>query len=268
MTVRIGVIGCGGRMGRLVLRTVAETEGCRLTGGTSHPRTPAVGQDLGTLAGVPPSGQKCGSDARALIEASDVVIEFTTPEASVHHAGLSAAAGTAHVIGTTGLGPGQKEAIGRAAERAPIVLAANMSLGVTLLADLVERAARALDPAWDVEIVEMHHRMKVDAPSGTALVLGEAAARGRGIDLPAHARRGRDGMTGPRGAGEIGFASLRGGDVVGEHRVVFATAGERVALDHIATDRAVFARGAVKAALWVAEKRPGLYGIADVLGLG
>jgi 4-hydroxy-tetrahydrodipicolinate reductase len=267
MTVRVGVIGCGGRMGRLVLRTVAETAGCRLAGGTEQPGSPVVGQDLGTLAGLAPIGLPCASDARALVEASQVVVEFTTPEASVHHAGLSAAAGTAHVIGTTGLGPGQKEAIGRAAERAAIVVAANMSLGVTLLADLVERVARALDPAWDIEIVEMHHRLKVDAPSGTALALGEAAARGRGGELARLARRGRDGMTGPRAAGEIGFAALRGGDVVGEHRVVFAAAGERIELGHIATDRAVFARGAVKAALWAAQQRPGLYGIADVLGI-
>jgi 4-hydroxy-tetrahydrodipicolinate reductase len=214
-----------------------------------------------------PIGVKAIADARMLVEESDVVIEFTSPEATVHHAGLAAAAGRAHVIGTTGLSLAQKQAIARAAERAPIVLAANMSLGVSLLTTLVEKVARTLGADWDIEIVEMHHRMKADAPSGTALVLGEAAARGREVKLDKTAVRGRDGITGPRRAGEIGFAALRGGDVVGEHRVVFAGQGERHELAHVATDRAIFARGAVRAALWAAGRKPGLYSIADVLGL-
>jgi 4-hydroxy-tetrahydrodipicolinate reductase len=268
MTIRIGVIGCGGRMGRLLLRTILEDEGCRLSGGVEQARSPEVGQDLGRLAGLEPMGLKSISDARALVEESDVVIEFTSPEATVHHAGLAAAAGRAHVIGTTGLSEGQKAAIGRAAERAPIVLAANMSLGVTLVSALVEQVARSLDAGWDIEIVEMHHRMKVDAPSGTALALGEAAARGRGVKLAEQAARGRDGVTGARKAGQIGFAVLRGGDVVGEHRVLFAGMGERIEIGHLATDRAIFARGAVKAAQWVAGRKPGLYGIRDVLGIG
>ena len=267
MTIRIGVIGCGGRMGRLLLRTILEQEGCRLTGGVEQARSPEVGQDLGRLAGLDPVGVKATSDARLLVEESDVVIEFTSPEATVHHAGLAAAAGRAHVVGTTGLGPSQKAAIARAAERAPIVLAANMSLGVTLLAALVEQVARSLDAGWDIEIVEMHHRMKVDAPSGTALLLGEAAAKGRGAKLADLAQRARDGITGARKAGAIGFASMRGGDVVGEHRVLLAGMGERIELAHVATDRAIFARGAVKAAQWAAGRKPGLYGIRDVLGL-
>ncbi len=267
MTIRIGVIGCGGRMGRLLLRTILEDEGCRLSGGVEQAKSPEVGQDLGRLAGLEPIGLAATRDARALVEESEVVVEFTTPEATVHHAGLAAAAGRAHVIGTTGLGEAQKAAIRRAAERAPIVLAANMSLGVTLLSALVERGARSLDADWDIEILEMHHRMKVDAPSGTALALGEAAAQGRGVALAEVAQRGRDGITGPRRPGEIGFAASRGGDVVGEHRVVFAGMGERLELAHIATDRAIFARGAVRAAQWVVGHKPGLYGIRDVLGL-
>ena len=267
MTIRIGVIGCGGRMGRLLLRTILENEACRLSGGVEQPRSAVIGQDLGRLAGLEASGALASGDARLLFEESDAVIEFTSPEATVHHAGLAAAARRAHVIGTTGLGPAQRSAIGRAAERAPIVLAANMSLGVTLLSALVEQVARALDADWDIEIVEMHHRMKVDAPSGTALALGEAAARGRGTGLPEIATEARHGITGPRKAGQIGFASLRGGDVVGEHKIVFAGMGERLELAHLATDRGIFARGAVKAALWAAGRQPGLYGIGDVLGL-
>jgi 4-hydroxy-tetrahydrodipicolinate reductase len=267
MTIRIGVIGCGGRMGRLLLRTVLEDRDCRLSGGVEQARSAEVGQDLGRLVGLEPIGLKATGDARALVEESDAVIEFTSPEATVHHAGLAAAAGRAHVIGTTGLSQSQKAAIARAAERAPIVLAANMSLGVTLLAALVEQVARSLDAGWDIEILEMHHRMKVDAPSGTALLLGEAAAQGRGVRLAETAARGRDGITGARKPGEIGFAALRGGDVVGEHRVLFAGMGERIELAHVATDRAIFARGAVRAAQWAAGRKPGLYGIRDVLGL-
>jgi 4-hydroxy-tetrahydrodipicolinate reductase len=268
MTIRIGVIGCGGRMGRLLLRTVLEDSACRLSGGVEQARGPDLGQDLGRLAGLEPIGLKAIGDARMLVEESDAVIEFTTPEATVHHAGLAAAAGRAHVIGTTGLSETQKSAIRRASERAPIVLAANMSLGVTLLSALVEEVARSLDAGWDIEILEMHHRQKVDAPSGTALTLGEAAARGRGASLEKLAVRARDGITGARKPGEIGFAALRGGDVVGEHRVLFAGLGERIELAHVATDRAIFARGALKAAHWAVGRKPGLYGIRDVLGLG
>ena len=269
MTIRVGVIGCGGRMGRLLLHAILEPGSeCRLSGGVEQARSPEVGQDLGRLAGMEPFGLVAAQDARALVEESDVVIEFTSPEATVHHAGLAAAARRAHVIGTTGLSESQKAAIRRAAERTPIVLAANMSLGVALLSALVERVGHSLDAGWDIEIIEMHHRMKADAPSGTALALGEAAARGRGVALSQVAARGRDGLTGPRKTGEIGFAALRGGDVVGEHRVVFAAPGERIELAHVASDRAIFARGALQAAKWVVGRNPGLYGIHDVLGLG
>ena len=182
-------------------------------------------------------------------------------------ASLTARAGVAHVIGTTGLSEEDLEAIAEAARKTVIVRSGNMSLGVNLLAVLVERAARALGPAWDAEIVEMHHRLKVDAPSGTALLLGEAAARGRGVNLSEHSARGRDGLTGARKAGDIGFASLRGGTVVGDHSVIFAGVGERIEFSHRAEDRGIFARGALAAALWTRGRPPGLYSMADVLGL-
>ena len=265
--VRIGVIGCAGRMGRLLLRAVAATPGCAVAGGSERPGDPAVGRDVGTLAGLDPLGRAVTDDAAALIAAADAVLEFTTPAATVEHAALAARHRKVHVIGTTGLDASQTAAVERAARDAAIVLAPNMSLGVNLLLRLVREAARALDPDWDIEIVEMHHRHKLDAPSGTALALGRAAASGRGQELDAVARRSRDGRTGPRPLGEIGFATLRGGDVVGEHRVILAAEGERVELAHIATGRDIFARGAVKAALWAQGKPPGLYSMSDVLGL-
>jgi 4-hydroxy-tetrahydrodipicolinate reductase len=196
-----------------------------------------------------------------------VIIDFTTPAASVAHAELAARARVAHVIGTTGLDETQMAAIGHAAAKAPIVQAPNMSLGVNVLLALVERAASVLDADYDIEIVEMHHRHKVDAPSGTALALGRAAATGRTVDLTAVAQKVRDGITGPRRRGDIGFAALRGGDVPGDHSVIFAGEGERIELTHKASSREVFARGAVKAARWAHGKPPGLYAMTDVLGL-
>ena len=205
---------------------------------------------------------------RRLVDASDVLIEFSAPAATAAHVALTAAHGTAHVIGTTGLSEAQEQAIRDGARRTAIVRAANMSLGVNLLLGLTEQVARALGPeAFDIEILEMHHRHKADAPSGTALALGQAAARGRGVDLTEMADRGRDGMTGARRTGALGFAALRGGDVVGDHVVVFAGAGERIELAHRATDRRIYARGAVTAARWLHGRPAGLYGMADVLGL-
>jgi 4-hydroxy-tetrahydrodipicolinate reductase len=271
--MRIGIVGCAGRMGRANLREVIEAggDGVALAGGVERPGHPALGQDLGVLAGLDPVGLAAGDDLGALLAASDAVIEFSTPAATVATAELAAAGGRcAHVVGTTGLEPAQAAALERCAARVPIVWAPNMSLGVSLLLGLVERVARALDEGFDVEVLEMHHRHKVDAPSGTALALGRAAARGRGVALEEAAVRVRDGVTGPRRAGSIGFAALRGGDVVGEHRVLFAGAGERLELAHVATDRGIYARGAVRAARWAATagRAPGLYGMADVLGLG
>ena len=265
--MRIGVIGCAGRMGRSNLRELLATPGVQLAGGVERAGQPAVGQDLGVLAGGEPIGLASGDDATALIAASQVVIEFSTPEATLANAALCAEAGCAHVIGTTGLGVEQERELRRHAERVAIVWAPNMSVGVNLLLGLVEQVARTLDPAFDIEILEMHHRHKVDAPSGTALALGRAAARGRGVEFDAVAARARDGITGARPSGEIGFAVLRGGDVVGDHRVIFAGPGERIELAHLASDRRIYSLGAVRAALWAGRQRPGLYGMSEVLGL-
>jgi 4-hydroxy-tetrahydrodipicolinate reductase len=255
-------------LGRAVIGEVLASAGCTLAGGVEPAGHPAQGQDLGALAGAEPAGFAVRDDAEALIAAADVVIEFSAPEATAAHAALAGAHGTGHVIGTTGLSEAQEQAIRAAAARAAIMRAATMSLGVNLLIGLTDQVARALGPdAFDIEILEMHHKHKVDAPSGTALALGAAAARGRDVRLAEAADRGRDGLTGARKTGAIGFAALRGGDVVGDHVVVFAGAGERIELVHRATDRRIYARSAVTAARWLQGQPPGLYGMADVLGL-
>lgn len=264
---RIGVVGCAGRMGRMLVATIAGTPGCRVSGGTERPGNAELGRDLGMMIGGEPLGVTVTDDADRLFAASDAVVDFTAPAASVAHAALAARHRCAHVVGTTGMETDQIAALERAARDTAVVFAPNMSLGVNLLFAVVEEVARALDPDWDIEIVEMHHRHKVDAPSGTALGLGRAAAKGRGVALDAVACRARDGIVGARPKGEIGFATLRGGDVVGDHTVVFAAEGERIELSHKAGSRAIFARGAVKAALWTRGRPPGLYGMKDVLGL-
>lgn len=264
----IGILGCAGRMGRSLIAAGLDA-GATIAGGTERPGAPAQGIDLGTLAGREPIGVLVSDDAPALFAAADVVIDFTAPVAAPSHATLAGKTGTALVIGTTGLSPDQQAAITAAAGHVAIVQAANFSLGVNLLAALTRKVAGILGPSqWDIEVVEMHHRHKVDAPSGTALALGRAAAEGRGVDLGAVSDRVRDGHTGARTAGNIGFATLRGGDVVGEHTVIFAADGERLELTHKATDRGIFARGAVHAALWAAGKPAGLYDMADVLEIG
>ncbi len=265
--MRIGVIGCAGRMGRTNLAQALATAGVELVGGTERPGHPAIGTDLGQLAGREPIGTACTADTAALMTRAHVVIEFSTPEASVANARLAAAHGCAHVIGTTGLGPEEQAALAEAARNTAIVWAANMSLGVNLLLGLAERVAATLDESFDIEIVEMHHRHKVDAPSGTALALGEAAARGRGRTLAELAVRGRDGITGPRRPGTIGLAALRGGDVIGDHTITFAADGERLELAHKASSREIYGRGAIRAALWAGRQQPGLYGMKDVLGI-
>lgn len=265
--MRIGIIGCAGRMGRANLAAVLAKDGVELAGGIEAAGNPALGQDLGALAGVDPIGMNVGSDLNALLSRSHVVIEFSTVESSLVHAKACAEAGCAHVIGTTGLTSADERELAAIAERTPIVWGRNMSLGVNLLQGLVEKVARVLDADFDIEIVEMHHRRKVDAPSGTALALGEAAARGRGIELEANADRVRDGITGARERGRIGFATLRGGDVIGDHSVIFASEGERIELTHKASGRQIYARGAVQAAIWAADKTPGLYSMTQVLGL-
>jgi 4-hydroxy-tetrahydrodipicolinate reductase len=265
--IRVGITGCGGRMGRMLVAEVLGAEGFLLVGGCELSHNPVLGRDIGELAGKGRVGLEATADAAALFAAAAVVIDFTTPAAAVSHAGLAAKYGKALVLGTTGLDAAQTSAIEAAAKRAPIVWAPNMSPAITLLQGLVAEAARRLGEDYDIEVLEMHHRHKVDAPSGTALALGRAAAEGRGIDLAAHSQRVRDGHTGPRKAGDIGFASLRGGDVVGDHSVIFAGEGERLELTHRATSRRLFARGVLRAARWVAGKPPGLYGMKDVLGL-
>jgi 4-hydroxy-tetrahydrodipicolinate reductase len=254
-------------MGRTLLRLVASTPGFRLVAGSEHPSSPELGKDLGLLAGLEPIGRKLGADAASVFAAADAVLDFTVPAASLAHAKLAAESGKAHVIGTTGIDQAGEAKLAEAARQAPIVFASNMSLGVNLLAELVSQVARALGPTWDIEIVEMHHHHKLDAPSGTALMLGRAAAKGRGVELDRVARRARDGITGAREPGTIGFAALRGGDVAGEHSVIFAGEGERIELVHRATSREIFARGALHAARWAAGRAPGLYSMRDVLGL-
>ncbi|SLN18175.1 4-hydroxy-tetrahydrodipicolinate reductase [Oceanibacterium hippocampi] len=266
--VRIGIVGAAGRMGRTLLRLVDESDGTLIAGATESPGHPDLGRDIGLLFGAETTGMTLADDPEALFRNADVVIDFTRPAASVAHAALAARLGTGLVIGTTGMAADDEEAVAKAAGRAPIVMAGNMSLGVNLLTVLTELVARALDDAFDIEIVEMHHRHKVDAPSGTALMLGRAAAHGRGINHDAAVDRGRDGITGARERGHIGYAALRGGNVVGEHSVIFAADDERIELTHKAGDRQLFARGAVKAAVWVSGRTPGLYSMRDVLGLG
>ena len=265
--MRLIVVGAAGRMGRTLVRVIAETAGVTLAGAIERAGAAEIGQDSGVLAGLPANGITITADALPVFAAAEGVLDFTVPAATVAFAEIAAQARIVHVIGTTGLSADDEAKIGAAARHAVIVKSGNMSLGVNLLAALVRRAAKALDADFDIEVLEMHHRQKVDAPSGTALMLGKAAADGRGIDLAQHSVRVRDGITGARKRGDIGFATLRGGSVIGEHSVVFAGDGETIELTHKASDRALFARGAIKAALFGRDKKPGLYSMADVLGL-
>jgi 4-hydroxy-tetrahydrodipicolinate reductase len=267
MTARIGVVGAAGRMGQMLVREVAATATAAFAGGTEAPGHPLLGRDPGELAGTGPTNTRLGDDPAALFAASDVVIDFSVPAASVAHARLAAASGKGLVIGTTGFGAEDEREIADAATRAAIVKAPNMSLAVNLLMALTERVAATLGPDYDIEIFEIHHRHKVDAPSGTALGLGHAAARGRGVDLASHGVRARDGHTGPRQEGTIGFSVARGGGEVGDHVVMFCGGSDRLELTHKAHGRGIYAAGAVRAALWLAGRRPGLYAMKDVLGL-
>ena len=263
----IVVTGASGRMGRMLLAAVAASDKARLVGALEREGHPWVGQDAGVAMGGAPLGVLVSDDPLEAFAKAQAVIDFTAPDATVEFSVLAAQARAVHVIGTTGLEAAHLAKIAAAARHAVIVRAGNMSLGVNLLTQLTQRVAAALDADWDIEIVEAHHNRKVDAPSGTALMLGEAAAAGRGVDLAEVSDRGRDGITGARQRGHIGFAAIRGGDVVGEHDVIFAAAGERIVLRHIATDRAIFARGALKAALWGQDRIPGEYDMLDVLGI-
>ena len=266
-SMRIGVAGAAGRMGQALVRAIAEQAGCVVAGGIEAKGNPAIGRDIGEAAGIGALKAGIGDDAAALFAAADAVLEFSVPAATLAHLPLAVQHKTAYVIGTTGFTPEQILEIEAAARQTPVVFAPNMSVGITLLMAITEKVASILGNDWDIEVLEMHHNKKIDAPSGTALGLGEAAAKGRGVDLKNVAQRVRDGHTGPRRPGDIGFAALRGGNVVGDHSVIFAAEHERIELTHRAAGREIYARGAVRAALWARAKKPGLYTMRDVLGL-
>ena len=265
-SIRIALPGASGRMGRMITRAIAGTDGFELAAASDLPDSPHIGEDAGAINGLDATGTPIADNADALIAARpDVVVDFTAAEASTVHAELAAAAGIPVVVGATGHDGAQADRLGKAAGKCPIAWCANTSAGIAMLADLVRQAAEALGDGWDIEIAEAHHRHKVDAPSGTALALGEAAARGRGVELAAVADHARHGITGPRADGRIGFSVTRGGDTVGEHSVVLFAAGERLELTHKATDRMIYARGALRAARWLVGRKPGLYSMKDVL---
>jgi 4-hydroxy-tetrahydrodipicolinate reductase len=265
--MRLIVAGAGGRMGRTLVRAIADTPSMVLAGASEAAGSPLIGEDSGVLAGLPANRVPLVSEVKPLAIGADAIIDFTVPAATVAFAALAADANVVHIIGTTGLSSDDETKVMAAARKTAIVKSGNMSLGVNLLAALARRVAKTLDDEFDIEILEMHHNKKVDAPSGTALLLGRAAAAGRGVDLDQHAVRSRDGHTGAREKGALGFAALRGGTVVGEHSVIFAGPAERIELTHRAEDRMIFARGALKAAVWARGRKPGLYTMSDVLGL-
>lgn len=269
MTELPGVViaGASGRMGQMLVGEVLASSTLRLAGATERPGHDWIGADVGEALGKSALGVTVTDDPIEAVVNARVVIDFTTPEATVALSELAAQGRCVHVIGTTGLSEGDLKRIDAAAKHAAVIRAGNMSLGVNLLVQLTRKVAAALDEDFDIEIVEAHHRHKVDAPSGTALMLGEAAAEGRGVSLQSVSDRGRDGMTGARKRGNIGFAALRGGDVVGEHDVIFAADGERIVLRHLSTDRRIYSRGALKAAAWGLDQSPGSYDMLDVLGL-
>ena len=264
---QVAVVGASGKMGQMLIKAVAENPDTVLSGVTERAGHDWIGKDLGVCLGGAETGVVVSDDPLEVFARSQAILDFTIPVATVAHAALAAQARAVHVIGTTGMEPADLEKLSAAARHAPIVRAGNMSLGVNLLTALTRQVAAALGEDFDIEVVETHHNQKIDAPSGTALMLGEAAADGRGRDLNDLRDSGRDGITGARKKGAIGFAALRGGDVVGEHDVIFAGAGERIILRHIATDRMLFARGAVRAAIWGQDKKPGEYSMMDVLGI-
>lgn len=266
--MKLVVVGAAGRMGQTLIRVIHETPGVELHAAVERESSPFIGRDAGELSGLGQIGVPVTGDALAAFVHADGVIDFTSPKSSVEFATLAAQARIVHIIGTTGCSNEDEARFEAAARHARVVKSGNMSLGVNLLGVLTKQAARALDGKnWDIEILEMHHKHKVDAPSGTALLLGEAAAQGRDIDLSTNSVRVRDGHTGARETGTIGFATLRGGSVVGDHSVIFAGEGEQVTLVHHAADRSIFARGAISAALWARDQKPGLYSMLDVLGL-
>ena len=265
--MRLVVVGAAGRMGRSLVKAVSESDGVIVHGAIERSGSPFLGQDSGILAGLPANGVPVTDDALSAFVQAQGVLDFTAPAATLEFAALAAQARLVHVIGTTGMSDADDAALKAAARHATIIKSGNFSLGVNMLAALVKQAAAALQAGWDIEIVEMHHRMKVDAPSGTALLLGEAAAKGRRVSLSNAAVRARDGHTGARVEGTIGFQALRGGSVIGDHTVILAGNGERIELRHVAEDRGLFAQGAVKAALWGLGRNSGFYTMNNVLGI-
>ena len=266
-TPGIVVTGAAGRMGQMLAEVIQASDKARLVGALERPGHAWIGQDLGAMQGGAPNGVIVEDDPLPAFARAQAVLDFTSPAATVAYAGLAAQARAVHVIGTTGMTDEDLSSLDAAACHAVLVRAGNMSLGVNLLVGLTRQVAAALGTDFDIEVIEAHHRHKVDAPSGTALMLGEAAAEGRGVKLADVRESGRDGITGAREPGAIGFAAIRGGDIVGEHEVLFAGEGERIKISHIATDRRLFARGALTAALWGQDKKPGHYSMTDVLGL-
>jgi len=267
MTLRLAIAGAAGRMGRELARIVNETQGCQLSGGLEAPGSAYIGADYGELLGIGKNGIIISDRSETVLAACDGIIDFTIAPATMALVKLTSQLKKIHVIGTTGISADDDAVIKAAAANTVIMKTGNYSLGVNMLAALVKKAAAALGEEFDIEILEMHHRNKVDAPSGTAYLLGKAAADGREISLKDKSVRVRDGNTGARNSGDIGFATLRGGSVVGDHTVIFAGGGERLELRHVAENRELFARGAVKAALWCKGQKPGLYNMFDVLGL-
>lgn len=267
-TINIAVTGATGRMGQALIRAIDENPKTVLSGALEREGADGIGADSGLLAGIGENNIEVTDNFRAAFNGADAIVDFTIPQATLIFAEFASENNIAHIIGTTGCDEVQDLAIARAAETTAIMKSGNMSMGVIMLSVLIGRAAQALDAAdWDIEVLEMHHKHKVDAPSGTALLLGNAAASGRDISLGDHSTRVRDGITGAREVETIGFATLRGGSVVGDHSVMFAGQGESITLSHRAEDRSIFARGAIKAAVWTNAQKPGLYSMRDVLGI-
>lgn len=264
--LKVAVAGSSGRMGRMLIEAVLAHPHCQLAAALDLPGSPALGQDAGAFAGRT-TGVAITADLRAALAAAEVLIDFTRPEGTLAHLAVCQALGVRVVIGTTGFTPAQKAQIAAHAQHVAVVFAPNMSVGVNVMLRLLDLAARSLDASYDVEVIEAHHKHKVDAPSGTALALGEAVARARGVDLATQGVFSRHGHTGERAPGSIGFATIRGGDLVGEHTVMFAGTGERIEISHKSGSRANYAEGSLRAALFLAGKAPGLYGMDDVLGL-
>jgi 4-hydroxy-tetrahydrodipicolinate reductase len=267
-SVAIGVAACAGRMGRTILAAVLATPGCQLAGASQYPGHASVGQDAGSIAGAAPAGIAVADDPAGMMAAADAVIDFSTPAATMAHLGAALAAGTPLVVGTTGLDAGQRRRLQDAARAIPVLFAPNMSTGAPLLMEFTRRLAAILDEDYDIEVLGLQHRHKVDAPSGTALGEARAAALGRGLDPETVGATPRDGHTGPRPRGLIGVTTVQGGDILGEHKVIFAGAGERLELSHRPAHRGVYAQGAIRAARWLAVQKPGFYAMRDVLGLG